>query len=267
MLSFGAQRLADAKAVVQEPQRRGDAGLHQRHQQRQDRHADDGHDDRHPDVRLRRSGSPSTAAATPSRATSCMWPVARHPDFDALGYGLALCSDATVSDDGTVVGDPTEAALVVLAAKMGVDARQPRGGRYPRAGGGALRLRVQVHGTFHRAEWRAGTRLVELVKGAPDVVLDRCTQAYVGDDVVPIERDPRRAAGGQPRAGCAGAAGDAFALRLIDPDELDSGRRPTRWRMVDGPGVRGAGRHHRPAAPRGARTPCRPRCMPASTSA
>jgi Ca2+-transporting ATPase len=37
------------------------------------------------------------------------------PDFRRLGLGLALCSDATVADDGTIVGDPTEAALVVLA--------------------------------------------------------------------------------------------------------------------------------------------------------
>ena len=43
------------------------------------------------------------------------------PDFTSLGYGLTLCSDAVVEDDGTVIGDPTEAALVVLAAKLGVD--------------------------------------------------------------------------------------------------------------------------------------------------
>lgn len=40
------------------------------------------------------------------------------PDFTPLAEGLTLCSDATVSDEGEVVGDPTEAALVVLAAKM-----------------------------------------------------------------------------------------------------------------------------------------------------
>ena len=37
-----------------------------------------------------------------------------------------LCTDATVGDDGAVIGDPTEAAFVVLAAKMGVDAEQTR---------------------------------------------------------------------------------------------------------------------------------------------
>ena len=40
--------------------------------------------------------------------------------------GLTLCTDATVADDESVIGDPTEAAFVVLAAKMGVDAAQTR---------------------------------------------------------------------------------------------------------------------------------------------
>ena len=47
------------------------------------------------------------------------------PDFGRLALGLCLCTDATVGDDETVIGDPTEAAFVVLAAKMGVDAPRP----------------------------------------------------------------------------------------------------------------------------------------------
>ena len=46
------------------------------------------------------------------------------PDFRRLALGLILCTDATVGDDGSVIGDPTEAAFVVLAAKMGADARR-----------------------------------------------------------------------------------------------------------------------------------------------
>ena len=53
MLSYGAQRLAKAKAVVKNLNDVGDPRGHQRHQQRQDRHPDHGHDDRDPDVRLR----------------------------------------------------------------------------------------------------------------------------------------------------------------------------------------------------------------------
>ena len=38
-------------------------------------------------------------------------------DLTALAYVSALASDATVSRSGDVVGDPTEAAVVVLAEK------------------------------------------------------------------------------------------------------------------------------------------------------
>src|SRR4051794_32699315 len=48
------------------------------------------------------------------------------PDFSRLALGLTLCCDATVADDESVIGDPTEAALVVLAAKMGVGAEETR---------------------------------------------------------------------------------------------------------------------------------------------
>src|SRR5262249_54470636 len=48
------------------------------------------------------------------------------PDFRNLALGLTLCSDATVADDESIIGDPTEAALVVLAAKMGVGAEETR---------------------------------------------------------------------------------------------------------------------------------------------
>ena len=44
---------------------------------------------------------------------------------------LADDEDAVVGDDGSVIGDPTEAALVVLAAKLGVDAEETRRA-YPR---------------------------------------------------------------------------------------------------------------------------------------
>ena len=67
------------------------------------------------------------------------------PDFSRLALGLVLSCDATVGDDGSVIGDPTEAAFVVLAAKMGVSAEETRADAAA-TGGGAVRLRVQVHG-------------------------------------------------------------------------------------------------------------------------
>ncbi len=109
------------------------------------------------------------------------------PDFTPLAYGLTLCSDATVSDDCEVVGDPTEAALVVLAAKMGVDAEISRR-EYPRVATVPFDSAYKFMATYHIAPLNVGDpdSLIGLVKGAPDVVMDRCTNAHWGGDIVPI---------------------------------------------------------------------------------
>ncbi|MFZ0528925.1 MAG: HAD-IC family P-type ATPase, partial [Propionicimonas sp.] len=107
------------------------------------------------------------------------------PDFTRLAYGLCLCSDATVSDAGAVIGDPTEAALVVLAAKIGVDAEVSRR-TYPRVAEVPFDSAYKFMATFHNLPSDAGVQLLELVKGGPDVVLDRCSEAATPEGVVPI---------------------------------------------------------------------------------
>ena len=98
------------------------------------------------------------------------------PDFTRLALGLALDSDAVVGDDGSVIGDPTEAALVVLAAKLGVDAEETR--LYLSAAvGGSVRFRYKFMAILPPGEGRRAEHVIELVKGAPDVVVARCSQA------------------------------------------------------------------------------------------
>ena len=109
------------------------------------------------------------------------------PDFTMLAYGLCLDSDATVSDAGAVVGDPTEAALVVLAAKMGVDAPLTRR-KYPRVAEVPFDSAYKFMATYHHLEAEGDTRFVGVVKGGPDVVLDRCTHAFLpGRRSVPLD--------------------------------------------------------------------------------
>ena len=109
------------------------------------------------------------------------------PDFTPLAYGLTLCSDVTVSDSGEVVGDPTEAALVVLAAKMGVDAEISRR-ELPRVATVPFDSAYKFMATYHIAPLAVGEpdSLIGLVKGAPDVVVDRCSHAWWGEEIVQI---------------------------------------------------------------------------------
>ncbi len=141
------------------------------------------------------------------------------PDFEALGYGLTLCGDATVDDQGEVIGDPTEAALIVLAAKMGVDAPTSRA-ELPRLAEVPFDSAYKFMATFHRTEFRGTDSLVELVKGAPDVVLDRCTHALRGDEIVPIDEIREEIVAANQKLAQTGLRVMSFAVRRFDPDDL-----------------------------------------------
>ncbi|MEU4562709.1 cation-transporting P-type ATPase [Actinoplanes sp. NPDC023936] len=112
------------------------------------------------------------------------------PDFHRLALGLTLCTDATVADDGSVIGDPTEAAFVVLAAKMGVDAEQTRVA-LPRRAEVPFDSEYKFMATFHDRPGSLDGGILRQphfasVKGAPDVVVERCGSALWNGELVPI---------------------------------------------------------------------------------
>jgi Ca2+-transporting ATPase len=146
------------------------------------------------------------------------------PDFRRLALGLALSTDATVADDGSVIGDPTEAAFVVLAAKLGADAEETRR-TLPRRAEVPFDSEYKFMATFHdRPDWITGGVLkgahFETMKGAPDVVLDRCDRVLWHGTEVPIGEVRDRILDANRQLSERGLRVLAFAVRDLDDTEM-----------------------------------------------
>ncbi len=106
-------------------------------------------------------------------------------DEALLATAMALCSDAEYAEEGAL-GEPTEAALVNYAAAVGLkktdlEARQPRVDEAPFDSG------RKMMSTLHAA----GDAFVQYTKGAPDVILGRCTKYWDGEKAVPMTEEKR----------------------------------------------------------------------------
>jgi Ca2+-transporting ATPase len=140
---------------------------------------------------------------------------------------MALCADA-VARDGGLVGDPTEGALVVLAAKGGVDPALTRE-KYPRIAEVPFDAAYKFMATFHRMQDENGRDVVRCyVKGAPDQLLARSSGAIQGDGtVMPITGEGKdRYMAENQRLGEQGLRVMATAQRDLDPATFDR-MRPT----------------------------------------
>ena len=108
--------------------------------------------------------------------------VAGQPEvpLDPFLLPMVLASDA-VLDGGALIGDPTEGALVALAAKGGVDAVSTRQA-YPRVAVLPFDAEYKLMATFHQMTDESGSAVVRcFVKGAPDELLARAAMVHDAD--------------------------------------------------------------------------------------
>jgi Ca2+-transporting ATPase len=133
---------------------------------------------------------------------------------------MALANDAVIRD-GACIGDPTEGALVVLAAKSGLDVDATRR-TYPRLGEVPFDAEYKLMATFH--EMDDGDRKVVrcFVKGAPDVLLARSSR-YVDADgsVTPMGDASAQVLAENDRLAGEGLRVLAVARRDFDPASFD----------------------------------------------
>ncbi|MBA3056928.1 MAG: HAD-IC family P-type ATPase [Gammaproteobacteria bacterium] len=97
---------------------------------------------------------------------------------DLLLAGV-LCNDASLANEEgrwKIHGDPTEGALIVSAAKTGLDVEKARA-QHPRLDAIPFESENQFMATLHAQD---GGRI--LLKGAPEAVLKRCTGAQDGGE-------------------------------------------------------------------------------------
>ena len=101
---------------------------------------------------------------------------------DRLIEGALLCNDATYDPDKqTIVGDPTEAAMVVLAYKHGMKKAEWES-KYPRVQEIPFDSDRKLMSTFHKI----GDSITMYTKGAPDELLRRCTRIEENGAVNPL---------------------------------------------------------------------------------
>jgi Ca2+-transporting ATPase len=142
--------------------------------------------------------------------------------LDQFLLPMVLASDAVISD-GEMIGDPTEAALVALAAKGGVDAASTRQA-YPRIAELPFDAAYKLMATFHKMTDESGAEVVRcFVKGAPDQLLARAATVFDADaGPVPADGEFRqRYLAENQRLGEQGLRVLATARKDFDPAAFD----------------------------------------------
>ena len=107
-------------------------------------------------------------------------------DESLLAKAMSLCNDAVEDDNKEVSGEPTEAALVQYAISKHLNKnellqKQPRIDEYP------FDSSRKLMSTIHQD----GNGYIQYTKGAPDVLIARCTKILKDGAVQPMTKEDR----------------------------------------------------------------------------
>lgn len=104
----------------------------------------------------------------------------------------SLCNEAVVTadenDENKIIGDPTEGALLVAAAKAGIS-RSELQLLYPRVADWPFDSDRKMMTSFHSGF--KPDRIFALTKGAPDIILTRCTKVFKAGRVIDLNDELR----------------------------------------------------------------------------
>ena len=140
------------------------------------------------------------------------------PDMASLLQAVAACNDSKVRN-GVLIGDPTEGALLALAAKGNI-APETIAARYPRIAEIPFDSSHKFMATFHRD----GERVMLFVKGAPDVLLDKCRHVSMPEGDVALDHAARAVISDEYRTLAEqGLRGLMVAARTLSADEFKPG--------------------------------------------
>jgi len=101
-----------------------------------------------------------------------------------LATAMALCNDAEIDNEGTVTGEPTEAALVVWANKLGLNKNNLKV-QFTRAGEAPFDSGRKMMSTVHHT----ANGLIQYTKGAPDVIIGKCDYYLENGKEVPMTQE------------------------------------------------------------------------------
>jgi Ca2+-transporting ATPase len=109
-------------------------------------------------------------------------------DEKLLASSLALCSDSELEDNGQAGGDPTQAAVVNYANKIGLPKFELTE-KYPRVAEIPFDSVRKLMTTVHK---KTEGGYIQHTTGAPDVVISRCDRYLDGGRILPLTEEKKK---------------------------------------------------------------------------